>query len=106
MVVSDSQGTPTPLPAMGKHSSDPPSTLKRFSSPQNVMEDSVEAALLYPNPNANATAAIKVSSFNPISDDSSSSSSNSSGSEITDQGDKASIKIVKFEKEGHASHTP
>ena len=58
-------------------------------SPQNAQEDSVNAALLYPNPKANA-------SFD--------SSSHSSGSDITNQGDKAPITIVKFDT--HASHTP
>jgi hypothetical protein len=75
---------------MGKYPSAPPGNNIGKSSPQNAMEDSVDAALLYPNPkNAN-------SSFD--------SSSHSSGSDITDQGDKASIKIVKFDT--HASHTP
>mgnify|MGYP007025802837 CR=1 FL=1 len=54
------------------------------------MEGSVDAALLGEN-----------ASF--ISE-SSGSSSHSDGSDITDQGDKASIKIVKFEE--HASQTP
>jgi len=73
---------------MGKHSSaEPPNSKPGKFSPVRVQEGSVEAALLYPNPN-----------------DSDSFSSHSSGSDITDQGDKASIKIVKFE--GKTSQTP
>ena len=75
-----------------KHfTSDPPPSQGKFS-PSKAMEGSVDAALLGEN-----------ASF--ISE-SSGSSSHSDGSEITDQGDKASIKIVKFDEHAHASQTP